>query len=172
MDDDRFDGLTRSLAGAMGRRGLVGGAAATLLTAIGAYPSAAGPRGGDRGDAAMPRRVETEAKCRRESSAKVRRYIRAAAKRYDQPYKKLLCVAQCESSLDNCAVNRGGKTYGLFQYLNSTWKTTPYKKKSVFDAKANAYATAWMWKEGNENQWDCCCPKFKCRCPGRTPSWC
>jgi hypothetical protein len=102
----------------------------------------------------------------------VRRYIKAAAKKYGQPYKKLLCVAQCESGLNNCAVNKAGKTYGLFQYLDSTWKWTPYKGKSVFDAKANAFATAWMWNEGNEHHWDCCCPKFKCGCPGKTPEWC
>jgi hypothetical protein len=35
-------------------------------------------------------------------------------------------VARCESVLDPCAVNRSGPYYGLFQYLKSTWKTTPY----------------------------------------------
>jgi hypothetical protein len=172
MDDDRFDALTRSLALVAERRRLLGSAGVGLVTALGVRHAEAEPRRRGPADAATPRAVETEAKCRPESPAKVRRHIRAAAKRYNQPYKKLLCVAQCESSLNNCAVNRAGKTYGLFQYLDSTWKSTPFKGKSVFDAKANADATAWMWKEGNENQWDCCCPKFKCKCPGKTPSWC
>lgn len=171
MHDDRFDGLTRRLARVVGRRDLAGVVAGALLgfgdRLAGASP---GPAAG-RGDA-TPRAVEVEAKCRQESAAKVRRYIKAAAKKYDQPYKKLLCVAQCESSLNNCAVNKAGKTYGVFQYLDSTWRSTPYKKKSVFDAKANAFATGWMWKQGREQEWDCCCPKFKCKCSGKTPSWC
>jgi hypothetical protein len=102
----------------------------------------------------------------------VRRYIKDAARRYDQPYKRMLCVAECESSLVNCAVNAPGETYGLFQFKCGTWASTRYRDKDPWDPKWNALAAAWMWSQGRENEWDCCCPKWKCDCPGKTPEWC
>lgn len=170
MHDDRFDGLARRFGTAMGRRAFAGSG---VLLAFGVRPSPllAGPARDD-GPAVTPRAADVEAKCKVYSKGKVRRYIRKAAKKYNQPYKKMLCVAKCESNLNNCAVNKGGKTYGLFQYLDSTWKSTKYKNKDMWHPKWNAMATAWMWSQGRENEWDCCCPKFKCSCPGRTPSWC
>ncbi len=170
MHDDRFDGLARRFGTTLGRRTFAGSG---VLLALGVRPAAAlaAPARDDE-PAVTPRAAEVEAKCRVYSKGKVRRYIKKAAKKYKQPYKKMLCVAMCESSLNNCAVNRAGKTYGLFQYLNDTWKRTPYRKKDMFHPKWNALATGWMWSQGNQNEWDCCCPKFKCRCPGKTPSWC
>ena len=64
-------------------------------------------------------------------------------------------VARCESNLDPCAVNRSGPYYGLYQFLKSTWKTTPYKNDNIFDPKAQALATGWMWKQGRKNEWAC-----------------
>ncbi len=64
-------------------------------------------------------------------------------------------VARCESVLDPCAVNRSGPYYGLFQYLKSTWKTTPYGDRDIFDPEAQSLATGWMWKQGRKNEWAC-----------------
>ena len=53
------------------------------------------------------------------------RIIYDAADRYDQSRSDMLRVAECESNLDPYAVNPSG-SYGLFQFIRSTWESTPY----------------------------------------------
>jgi uncharacterized protein YraI len=77
-----------------------------------------------------------------------------AADHYDQSRDDMLRVAQCESNLDPFAVNPSG-SYGLFQFIRSTWKSTPYGDEDVFDPEANANAAAWMWSEGRKSEWVC-----------------
>jgi hypothetical protein len=64
-------------------------------------------------------------------------------------------VARCESTLNPCALNPDGPYYGLFQYLKSTWRTTPFGDSDIYDPEAQAMATGWMWKEGRKNEWAC-----------------
>ncbi len=80
--------------------------------------------------------------------------IYAAADRYGQPRDAMLRVARCESVLDPNAVNPAG-SYGLFQFVPSTWATTPYANEDIFDAYANANAAGWMWSVGRRNEWVC-----------------
>lgn len=95
-------------------------------------------------------------KCKnRDSEDEILKYIRKAAKKYNQSRTAMERVARCESNLDPCAVNQRGPYYGLFQYLKSTWKTTPYGNHDIYDPKAQAFATAWMWKQGRKNEWAC-----------------
>lgn len=82
-------------------------------------------------------------------------FIQAAARKYGQNAKDMERVARCESVLDPCAVNKAGPWYGLFQYLKSTWRSTPYGNESIWDPEAQSLATAWMWKEGRKNEWAC-----------------
>lgn len=84
----------------------------------------------------------------------VTRYIYAAADRYGQSRSDMLRVASCESNLDPYAVNPSG-SYGLFQFIRSTWKSTPYGDEDIFDPQANANAAAWMWKQGRKSEWVC-----------------
>lgn len=88
------------------------------------------------------------------SREEIIRVIYAAADRFEQPRADMLRVAECESSLDPYAVNASG-SYGLFQFVASTWESTPYANKDVFDPKANANAAAWMWSVGRRNEWVC-----------------
>lgn len=78
-----------------------------------------------------------------------------AAAFFGQPGGDMLRVAQCESNLDPRNVTPPHSASGLFQFLPSTWKSTPYADRSVFDPEANAYATAWMWSMGRRNEWVC-----------------
>jgi uncharacterized protein YraI len=80
--------------------------------------------------------------------------INAAADRYGQSRSAMLRVAECESNLDPYAVNPSG-SYGLFQFIRSTWRSTPYGNKNIFDPEANANAAAWMWSEGRKSEWVC-----------------
>lgn len=91
----------------------------------------------------------------RYSEQEILGFIRKAANKYNQSRSAMERVARCESNLDPCAVNRSGPYYGLFQFLKSTWKTTPYGNRDIFDPEAQALAAAWMWKEGRKNEWAC-----------------
>ncbi len=77
-----------------------------------------------------------------------------AADRYRQPRADMLRVAECESNLDPYAVNPSG-SYGLFQFIDSTWQSTPYGDRDVFDPRANANAAGWMWSVGRRGEWVC-----------------
>lgn len=81
--------------------------------------------------------------------------IYAAADKYGQPRADMLRVAQCESVLDPNAVNPISGVSGLFQFMPSTWATTPYANQDIFDPVANANAAAWMWSVGRRNEWYC-----------------
>ena len=48
-----------------------------------------------------------------------------------------------------------GPYYGLFQFLRSTFKDTPYGDEDIYDPRANARAAAWMWKEKMRDHWVC-----------------
>jgi uncharacterized protein YraI len=88
------------------------------------------------------------------SRKQIVRYITQAANEYNQSPEDMLRVAQCESNLDPYAVNPSG-SYGLFQFIRSTWKSTPYGKEDVFDPQANSRAAAWMWSQGRKSEWVC-----------------
>jgi hypothetical protein len=81
-------------------------------------------------------------------------FIYDAADKYGQSREDMLRVAQCESNLDPYAVNPSG-SYGLFQFIRTTWRSTPYGDKDVFDPKANANAAGWMWAQGRKSEWVC-----------------
>ncbi|MEJ7902136.1 MAG: SH3 domain-containing protein, partial [Thermomicrobiales bacterium] len=81
--------------------------------------------------------------------------IYAAADQYGQPREDMLRVARCESVLDPNAVNASSNASGLFQFLPSTWATTPYADQNIFDPVANAEAAGWMWANGRRNEWVC-----------------
>lgn len=80
--------------------------------------------------------------------------IYAAADRYGQSREDMLRVARCESVLDPNAVNPAG-SYGLFQFIPSTWASTPYAAYDIFDPWASANAAGWMWSVGRRGEWTC-----------------
>jgi hypothetical protein len=63
--------------------------------------------------------------------------------------------ARCESKLYRYAKNRHSKAAGLFQFLSSTWSSTPFHGFSVFDPYANALAAGWMHTHGRGGEWVC-----------------
>ena len=64
--------------------------------------------------------------------------------------------AWCESHMNPGAYNPSGAS-GLFQFLGSTWASTPYGKrgKSVWVAKWAALGAAWMHRVGRGGEWVC-----------------
>lgn len=79
--------------------------------------------------------------------------IRRAAKHYRQSPELAVRVADCESDfrwwLD-------GTYEGMFQFLWSTWRTTPYAKRSPYSPKWNSMAAMWMWANGRSGEWGRC----------------
>ncbi|MDP9365043.1 MAG: SH3 domain-containing protein [Chloroflexota bacterium] len=120
--------------------GQIGWVAFDLLSHPAAPTPATHPRGEDS------RRVY--------SRSEIIDVIYAAADRYGQPRADMLRVAECESNLDPYAVNASG-SYGLFQFISSTWESTPYANRNIFDPRANANAAAWMWSQGRRAEWVC-----------------
>ncbi len=124
------------------------GWAATQYLALGGNPNpnpnpggGSGLRGDTDGNGAL-------------SQAEIIEIIYAAADRYGQPRADMLRVARCESVLDPNAVNPAG-SYGLFQFVPSTWASTPFAGEDIFDAYASANAAGWMWSVGRRNEWVC-----------------
>ena len=89
------------------------------------------------------------------TEAEIVEVIREAARRHGQPEDDMVRVARCESNLDFRAVNQAGPYFGLFQFLRSTFASTPYADEDIFDPVANANAAAWMWQQGRRNEWAC-----------------
>lgn len=89
----------------------------------------------------------------------VKCWIIFAADKYHQPVGDALRVAYCESSDNPREVNNepvaGEYATGLFQFLPSTWATTPYARKDILDPHWNALAAMWMWAHGRRGEWAC-----------------
>jgi soluble lytic murein transglycosylase-like protein len=66
-----------------------------------------------------------------------------------------LRVAACESGFNPYAVNRYSGASGLFQFLPSTWRTTPFGNASIWDPTAQAQAARWMYDNGRVGEWVC-----------------
>lgn len=81
--------------------------------------------------------------------------IYEASAYYGQNGDDMLRVARCESLLNPNLVHPAYNASGLFQFLPSTWQTTPYRNESIFNPVANAYAAAWMWSVGRRGEWVC-----------------
>lgn len=62
--------------------------------------------------------------------------------------------ARCESGLDPSAQNPS-EAAGLFQFLGSTWRSTPFGGFSVYSPYANALAAGWMHQQGRGSEWSC-----------------
>jgi transglycosylase-like protein with SLT domain len=66
-----------------------------------------------------------------------------------------LRVAGCESGYNPRAYNAAGPYYGLFQFLMSTFRATPYGGQDIYDPVVNASAAAWKYHAGGAGAWSC-----------------
>jgi hypothetical protein len=76
---------------------------------------------------------------------------------YPQSVDKMYRVMMCESSGNPRAVGGGGAWLGLFQYAPGTWRGSwnPYRNQSIWDARAQIFATAKAWSIGMQSHWSC-----------------
>ena len=75
--------------------------------------------------------------------------IHLAALTYDVDEGDMLRVAKCETggTLNPRAVNRSSGAAGLFQFLLSTWRRTPFRSENRQNAYANSLAAGWTVKQ-------------------------
>ena len=76
---------------------------------------------------------------------------------YSEPLTKMWSVMMCESSGNPQASGARGRYLGLFQYARGTWNGSwnPYRDQSIFDPKAQIFATAKAWHDGHQRWWGC-----------------
>lgn len=148
-----IDAVARTLATTRSRRMVP---TALLALALAVRSQTAGDAAKNRPKRRKKNKGNSTGGCdNRYSEQQILGFIAKAAKKYGQSRRAMERVARCESGLDPCAVNRSGPYHGLFQFLKSTWQTTPYKDRNIYDPEAQALATAWMWKQGRKNEWAC-----------------
>lgn len=65
--------------------------------------------------------------------------------------------ARCETggTFSARAHNASSGAAGLFQFLPSTWASTPYARFSVWSPYASALAAGWMHQAGRGGEWTC-----------------
>jgi hypothetical protein len=100
----------------------------------------------------------------------VRACIRRAALTHRVSFSVLYRKARCESGLNpyayfghprnrvpNPIVFQFDISAGVAQFKPSTWNTTPYRRHSIWSAKFNSLAAAWMHRPdvGRGGEWVC-----------------
>ena len=77
------------------------------------------------------------------------------ARPFQWPTGRLACIARVESRNDPGATNRSSGAAGLFQFLPSTWRTTPQGRAglSPYDPVAATAAAEWMVAQGRIREW-------------------
>jgi hypothetical protein len=83
--------------------------------------------------------------------------IAVAASAFGQSPSALIRKADCETggTFSPYSYNRSSGASGLFQFLGSTWRSTPLAGQSPFDPFASALAAAWMHRQGRGGEWVC-----------------
>lgn len=87
----------------------------------------------------------------------IARAITAAVAVYGVPYWQAVAVSRCETAGWTDFYNERSKAAGLFQFLASTWLSTPFADVSRFNLYANALAAGWLWRHDGKSwrEWTC-----------------
>ena len=100
----------------------------------------------------------------------ISRLRRSKLRRFEPPYEhaaRLAAIAygvdagtlirkgRCESVRWTQFRNLSSGAVGPWQFLRSTWASTPFAAFSPFDPDAAALAAAWMHRMGRGSEWSC-----------------
>lgn len=80
---------------------------------------------------------------------------RLAALAYHVDAATLIRKGRCESARWTRFLNSGSGAAGPWQFLGSTWASTPYAAYSPYDPFAAALAAAYMHSVGRGGEWVC-----------------
>ena len=78
-----------------------------------------------------------------------------AAIAYDVNATTLIRKGRCESINWTKFTNTTSHAMGPWQFLSTTWATTPFARFSPYDPIAAALAAAWMHRVGRGSEWSC-----------------
>ena len=84
---------------------------------------------------------------------RARCFIRRAADHFHQSRSQAYAIAYRESRYNWKATNSSSGAAGLYQFMGSTWESTPYAKYSPYHPRWAALAAMWMWKHGKQSHW-------------------
>ena len=85
--------------------------------------------------------------------ATARCFIRRAADHFHQSRSQAYAIAYRESRYNWHATNSSSGAAGLYQFMRSTWESTPYARYSPYHPRWAALAAMWMWKHGKQSHW-------------------
>ena len=85
--------------------------------------------------------------------ATARCFIRRAADHFGQSRSQAYAIAYRESRYNWKATNSSSGAAGLYQFMPSTWESTPYGRYSPYHPRWAALAAMWMWKHGKQSHW-------------------
>lgn len=89
----------------------------------------------------------------------VREAIALASITFSVPLSEMLAVARCETgdTFDPYARNRSSGASGIFQFLPSTFRRTPFARMDIFSPYANSLAAAWLYVQDGRSwrEWTC-----------------
>lgn len=80
--------------------------------------------------------------------------IKRAARHFHQSSTLAFRVVRCETGRTFDWFLQGAHQ-GAWQYLWSTWRSTPYAHRSPYSPKWSTLATMWMWSQGRRGEWQC-----------------
>ena len=80
-------------------------------------------------------------------------FIRRAADHFGQSRRQAYAIAYRESRYNFKATNSSSGAAGLYQFMPSTWESTPYGRYSPYHPRWAALAAMWMWKHGKQSHW-------------------
>ncbi len=81
-------------------------------------------------------------------------FIRRAARHFHQPVSQAFYIAHRESRYNWRVTNSSSGAAGLYQFMPSTWESTPYHKHSPYHPRWASLAAMWMWKHGGQSHWN------------------
>lgn len=80
-------------------------------------------------------------------------FIRRAARHYGQPRDLAYAIANRESRFNYKVTNSSSGAAGLYQFMPTTWRNTPYGRKSPYNPRWAALGAMWMWANGGYSHW-------------------
>lgn len=80
-------------------------------------------------------------------------FITRAAKHFKQSRSQALYIAYRESRFNYKVTNSSSGAAGLYQFMPTTWRSTPYRSKSPYNPRWASLAAMWMWAHGGYRHW-------------------
>jgi membrane-bound lytic murein transglycosylase B len=136
-------------------------AATALFVALMASPAAPhaqadeyGPKAACAGRLCFKNEPGTRSCWRKDHRAGVSKcFIKRAAAHFNQSKHQAFAIAYRESRFNYRVTNSSSGAAGLYQFMPTTWHSTPYRKKSPYSPKYASLAAMWMWAKGGYHHW-------------------